>query len=308
MMVFAFKRAVFFLFLLPFYLCAPAFGGGEAHVFHPETVSLGQPFLIEIVSDEEPRGAIVTWFGKSAPMQFTRSGNGYFTRLLLGSYIKTIKPGTYPLDVKMARSDRIVRKRILITIAPKQYEEDRLSLPEAMVTPPKNLQKRILQEQRMMKRIRETVSPFGFWRLPIRRPVPGSVSSTYGRRRILNGIPKSPHAGIDFRAAMGTPVVAALAGRVVATKDLYYSGLTVCVDSGQGVLSYYYHLSEFNVQEGQLVEQGSILAKSGMSGRSTGPHLHFGLSLLGQYVDAESLFDANPSGMLKNTKMIVFDE
>ena len=107
---------------------------------------------------------------------------------------------------------------------------------------------------------------------------------------------------------MGTPVIAALAGRVVATKDLYYSGLTVCVDSGQGILSYYYHLSEFSVQEGQLVEQGSVLAKSGLSGRSTGPHLHFGLSLLGQYVDAESLFDANPSGMLKNAKMVAIDE
>ena len=304
----AFKRSVLVLFLLPFCICAPAFGAAGAHVFYPETVSLGQPFMIEIVSDEEPSGAIVTWFGKSAPMQFSRAGNGYFARLLLGSYMKTIKPGTYPLDIKMARSERIVRKRVMITIAPKQYAEDRLSLPEAMVTPPKKMQKRILQEQRMMKRVRETVSPFGFWKLPIRRPVSSAVSSTYGRRRILNGIPKSPHAGIDFRAAMGTPVIAALAGRVVATKDLYYSGLTVCVDSGQGILSYYYHLSEFNVREGQLVEQGSVLAKSGMSGRSTGPHLHFGLSLLGQYVDADSLFEANPSDMLKNTKMVPIDD
>lgn len=302
------RRTAIFLFFLLFCSCGPVFGAARAHIFHPETVPLGQPFLVEIVSEEEPSGAIVTWFGKSAPMQFSRSGNGYFARLLLGSYMKTIKPGTYPLDVKVARSDRIVNRRVLITIAPKKYEEDRLSLPEAMVTPPKKVQTRILQEQRMMKRIRETVSPFGFWRLPIRRPLSGAVSSTYGRRRILNGIPKSPHAGIDFRAPMGTPVVAALAGRVVATKDLYYSGLTVCVDSGQGILSYYYHLSEFSVQEGQLVEQGSVLAKSGMSGRSTGPHLHFGLSLLGQYVDAESLFDANPSGMLKNAKMVAIDE
>ena len=307
-MGYAFRRVLLFLFLLPFCCCPPAFGAAGAHIFHPGTVSLGQPFMIEIVSDEEPRGAIATWFGKSAPMQFSRSGNGYFARLLLGSYMKTIKPGTYPLDVKMARSDGIVRKRVLITIAPKKYEEDRLSLPEFMVTPPTKMYKRILQEQRMMKHIRETVSPFGFWSLPIRRPVSGAVSSTYGRRRILNGIPKSPHAGIDFRAAMGTPVIAALAGRVVATKDLYYSGLTVCVDSGQGILSYYFHLSECNVREGQLVEQGSVLAKSGMSGRSTGPHLHFGLSLLGHYVDAESLFDASPSEMLKNTKMVSIDE
>ncbi len=300
-----FRRGAFgALFFLSVVFSGTAFATGRPYFFFPETVEVGQPFLVEITATEEPKGATATWFGTSVPFHFTPSGDGFYARLLLGTYVKTVRPGKYPLEISLATNDRIDTKQVLISIIHRQYEEDRLTLPDAMVSPPKTVLKRILKEQRMVQRVRETVSPYGFWDLPMTRPVSGSTSSTYGRRRILNGIPKSPHAGIDFRAPAGTPVLAALSGRVVLTGNLYFSGTSVCIDSGQGVVTYYYHLSEIFVREGQKVEKGAVIGKSGMSGRATGPHLHFGLSLLGHYVDAEALFSATPRDFLGKTKML----
>ena len=106
---------------------------------------------------------------------------------------------------------------------------------------------------------------------------------------------------MDFRAAAGNPVRAALPGRVVLAGDHYFAGKSVYVDSGGGVISHYFHLDSIGVREGERVKRGAVIGKSGMTGRSTGPHLHFGLSLSGQLVNPEPLFDGTISAMLEMT-------
>jgi murein DD-endopeptidase MepM/ murein hydrolase activator NlpD len=111
------------------------------------------------------------------------------------------------------------------------------------------------------------------------RPVGGVPTSVFGTRRIFNGEPRSPHPGLDLRAASGTPVLSSGAGRVVLAQDLYYSGNTVIVDHGSGLFTIYAHLSATEVDEAQTVAAGDRLGLSGASGRVTGPHLHWGAKI-----------------------------
>jgi len=114
----------------------------------------------------------------------------------------------------------------------------------------------------------------GSFRFPLDGPRRGD---NFGRRRILNGEPRSPHGGLDIPAKTGTPVHAAQRGRVALAAEMYFSGNTVVVDHGLGMYTFYGHLSEIAVKEGDLVERGTLLGRVGATGRVTGPHLHWGL-------------------------------
>jgi murein DD-endopeptidase MepM/ murein hydrolase activator NlpD len=128
-----------------------------------------------------------------------------------------------------------------------------------------------------------------FWEAPFIRPVPQESSSSFGYRRIINGKPRAPHTGADLRAPIGTEVVAANHGRVVLTGDYFFAGKSVVLDHGGGLYTMYFHLSELKVDAGAMVRRGDVLALSGMSGRVTGPHLHWAARLGTARVDPMEL-------------------
>lgn len=118
-------------------------------------------------------------------------------------------------------------------------------------------------------------------------PVRGRTSSAFGLRRFFNGEERNPHSGLDFAVPRGTPVRAPADGVVTIVGDYFFNGRTVFVDHGQGFITMYCHLDSVSVQKGQQVSRGDELGKVGATGRATGPHLHWNVSLNGKRVDPE---------------------
>lgn len=110
-------------------------------------------------------------------------------------------------------------------------------------------------------------------------PAIGPRSSAFGLRRFFNEQPRSPHSGVDIAAPDKSAVVAPAAGVVVATGDYFFNGNTVLIHHGQGLVTMYCHLSEIDVQDGERLDAGDPIGKIGQTGRVTGPHLHWSLSL-----------------------------
>jgi murein DD-endopeptidase MepM/ murein hydrolase activator NlpD len=177
-----------------------------------------------------------------------------------------------------------------VTVRAGKFATEKLKVAPNFVEPNAEQLARAEEERKRLREIFATVTPERLWRGPFRVPLDGvQTGGNFGRRRVLNGQPGSPHSGVDFPAATGTPVHAAQRGRVVLAEPLYFSGNTVVVDHGLGVYTLYGHFSEIGVKPGDMVETGALLGKVGATGRVTGPHLHWGLTVNRARVNALAL-------------------
>ncbi|HJQ99355.1 MAG TPA: M23 family metallopeptidase [Candidatus Polarisedimenticolaceae bacterium] len=181
--------------------------------------------------------------------------------------------------------------RRAIDVLPKAFTEQKLEVESKYVNPPKAALERIEKEKKRLAAVYARRTPIAASASPFVLPVPGDPTSEFGSRRILNGVPKAPHPGIDLRASTGTAVVAAGPGVVAIAADLYYSGNTVILDHGAGLFTVYAHLSKMEVKEGATVKEGERLGLSGATGRVTGPHLHWGGRVGGEIFDPRGLTD-----------------
>ena len=187
--------------------------------------------------------------------------------------------------------DAPMHVRYPLTVVPKQFATRQLTVAPQYVNPAPEALARIQQEAARTTTIFETQTPQRFWRGSFLAPVPGKATSSFGRRSVFNGHPRSPHSGADFRAIEGTPVTAPNRGRVVLRSDLYFSGNCVILDHGLGLYSFFAHLSGFAVAEGDLVDAGDVVGYVGATGRVTGPHLHWTVRLNTARVDPLSLME-----------------
>lgn len=181
---------------------------------------------------------------------------------------------------------------IHFTVNAKKYPEQHITISdEKLVTPPEEVLERIGRESARMKEayaLRTLQKPDLF---PLLIPVSGPVSGVFGSRRVYNGKPRSPHSGIDYAADEGTPIIAPAPGTVALTGDLYFNGNTVVIDHGGGFVSVMCHLHEIFVEENQVLGRGDTIGTVGSTGRSTGPHLHWTISLQGTKVDPAVFMD-----------------
>lgn len=203
-----------------------------------------------------------------------------------------------PLSAPLAPRQVIVRsgdarEELQFPIGDKQYASQSLKVAPGQVNLSKADLERVSRDRAIIEHAmsRWTDEPPETMRMP--QPIPGVRSSSFGMRRIFNGESRNPHSGMDIAAPVGTPVRAPIAGTVIDIGDYFFNGNTVFVDHGRGMISMYCHLSAIDVRPGQHVAAGTTLGKVGMTGRVTGPHLHWGLSLNRAWVDPE-LFVANP--------------
>lgn len=202
-----------------------------------------------------------------------------------------------PLSAALAPRQVIVhsgdaRQEIQFSIGDKQYASQSLKVAPGQVNLSKADLERVNHEKSIIEHAMSRWTDEQPETLHMPQPIPGVRSSSFGMRRIFNGESRNPHSGMDIAAPVGTPVRAPLAGTVIDTGDYFFNGNTVFVDHGRGMISMYCHLSAIDVKPGQRVAAGTTLGKVGMTGRVTGPHLHWGLSLNRAWVDPE-LFVSN---------------
>lgn len=178
-------------------------------------------------------------------------------------------------------------ERHSFTLQPKAYAEQRLKVERKYVAPSPEQLARYRREAARSRAALRTFSEAAPASLRLALPVEGRRSSPFGLRRFFNDEPRRPHSGLDLAAPTGTPIHAPAAGRVLDAGEFFFNGNTVFLDHGRGLVTMYAHLERISVEPGQTVEAGAVLGTVGATGRVTGPHLHWGVSLNGTMVDPD---------------------
>ena len=193
------------------------------------------------------------------------------------------KPGRYYLEAKTVQGKPLT---IAFNVKAKDYEEQRITIKDKRkVNPGKRDMERINREKKSINAALEQWSEQDNVVLAFRKPVEGETSSPFGLRRFFNDQPRKPHSGLDIAAPEGTPITAPAPGTIIETGDYFFNGNTVFIDHGQGLVTMYCHMSTIGVTPGTRVNAGDVIGTIGMTGRVTGPHLHWGVSLNDARVD-----------------------
>lgn len=182
-------------------------------------------------------------------------------------------------------------QELSFTVENREYKAEKLRVDMKRIKLSPKDQKRANAEQLVLNKIYASSLPFLQFKEAFMQPMKSHVTSYYGTRRLYNNQKKSQHLGTDYRAPIGEKVPAANSGKVVFSGDLFYTGWTVIIDHGLDIFTVYGHLSKTLVNAGDNVSRGQIIALSGNTGRSSGPHLHWGVKIQGQYIDGFVLID-----------------
>ena len=193
---------------------------------------------------------------------------------------------THFKPLKCTYGKRVVAK---FEVREKNFPEEELKVIRKKVVLSKKAQVRVAREWKFLNKIYKNGIKKPLFQESFALPIKSVITSIYGTRRTFNNIRQSQHLGTDFRAKVGTPIKASNAGKVVVARDLFYSGKAVVIDHGLGIFTVYGHLSKIRVKENDMIAKGALVGLSGKTGRITGPHLHWGVKVNGNYVDGHYL-------------------
>lgn len=195
----------------------------------------------------------------------------------------TAKVGTQKIEQQTAAGQTITHR---FEISDKAYKTQHLTITnKRKVNPNPDDMKRIIKEKKLINKALRHWEQRDVEHLTFIAPVEGRRSSSFGLRRFFNKQPRKPHSGMDIAATKGTPIIAPATGIVINTGDYFFNGNSVFIDHGQGLITMYIHLDTITVEEGDRLERGDVLGTVGATGRVTGPHLHWGVSLNDARVD-----------------------
>lgn len=216
------------------------------------------------------------------PLAVVRDNGRWFA--LFGIPLDTL-PGEMEISVKSGSTVTLRQ----VTVGIKNYPEQRLTIKDKRkVEPNPDDLARIAKEKETTEAVKRNFAA-NMPETDFLLPATGPLSSRFGLRRIFNGLPRNPHAGLDVAVGSGAPIKAPADGVVANTGDYFFNGNTVFIDHGQGLISAYMHMSRIDVRYGQPVKKGEILGAVGATGRVTGPHLHWAVILNNTPVDPELL-------------------
>jgi len=246
--------------------------------------------LIRLGAISHNESAPRAWLGEQ--QVFVTRENGQWIAVV--GLALDLSPGLHELRVSAGDE----QKNLRFEVVNKRYPEQRITLKDSS-----KVQLSPADEQRAVREIETIQKLKRHWRevndnaddsnSTFMPPADGRLASRFGLRRFFNGEPRAPHSGLDLAVAHGTPIKASAHGKVLATDDYFFNGKTAFIDHGNGLISMYCHLDRIDVQAGDSVNQGQPIGRSGMTGRSSGPHLHWSVVLNGVMVDPELFVTAN---------------
>lgn len=244
----------------------------------------GSVLVVELRSESPLASA--EGFAAGEALYFWHDSDALVFQALLGVDLHR-RPGPAMLRARaFPESGAPVECSLEIRVTEGEFAVQRLNVAPRYVDPSPEDAARAQLESALLARIFSSTTQERLWQRGFRPPVDGyEPSGSFGKRRVFNNQPRSPHSGEDYSAPAGTPVLAASRGRVVLAKSLYFLGDTVILDHGFGLYSFYGHLSSTSEKPGALVERGAVIGKVGATGRVTGAHLHWGVRLGDARVD-----------------------
>ena len=245
----------------------------------------GDVILLKIRAgiEETPR---ITWMEKEIPLVYSKTGAAWHGFLPADL---NQKKGTYRAIVRVPSSG--FEKTIDIRVNDKDYGARNLTLPKEKVELDSESLARVKEEAAVVNALWSAQAPAPVWKGAFLMPVDGDVVGTFGKRSVINNLERSPHTGVDQKGNAGTPVKAINNGRVILIADHFFTGNSIFLDHGGGIISMYFHLNKVLVSEGDTVLKGQAIGLVGATGRVTGPHLHWGVRVNGARVNPLILID-----------------
>jgi murein DD-endopeptidase MepM/ murein hydrolase activator NlpD len=239
-----------------------------------------------------PAGAVVDATIDGHPVSVFPSGPGHAG--VVGIDMDA-PPGPRRWQVTAKAAGAVLTTDGELPVVARSYQVQHLTVARTMVELDPATERRAVEEGERLRATYRLITGERLWRGAWVRPVAGDEPGTgFGARRVINGQPRAPHSGIDFAAPVGTPVLAANRGRVALVGEFFFPGRLVILDHGLGLYTLYFHLDTIAVTEGQLVARGETLGTVGMTGRVTGPHLHFGAQVGAARIDPAALLGLAP--------------
>jgi len=259
-----------------------------AHAFQAEIlpfeIGSGEAFIIKVTSTKSSKLPIASLNGKQ--FYFSNCVEGCF--IAIGAIGIETKPGVYTIMLRVGKE----KKNLRLIVKHTSYQTLSLTLPEDKVFLSTENLRRAKIEDKKIKSICQTVSD-RIWEGSFILPLGNEITTAYGTKRIINKKTISVHRGIDIKGQEGQEVKASNRGRIVLSGELFFGGNTVIIDHGNGIYTIYMHLSKFNVESGDIVSKGDVIGLVGSSGRSSGPHLHFGIKVTDININPVSLIRLN---------------
>jgi murein DD-endopeptidase MepM/ murein hydrolase activator NlpD len=268
----------------------PASAATWTAVAQPPRLVNGAPVLFQVKTPIKLDSLAGTWLGHQLSFSFDASTKTWFA--LAGVSFETT-PGKYPLaltgEPSSSKTPSTFTRQFTVARATYPQIKVELTVEKKFTEPTPEQLEQIAEGVKIKQDYLSRVTPEREWSGKFTAPADAPISDVFGSQRVFNGKAQRPHFGLDFRVPAGTPVAAMNQGTVLLARPLYYEGNCVVIDHGLGLLTLYFHLSEFKVKEGDVVKRGDVLGLSGGTGRATGPHLHVAVRWQGTYLDPARL-------------------